>query len=50
MAAVHMQFPTTEEAIRDLRAGDEVTVDGLSPTVRVTSALVRERGEESVRA
>src|SRR6476661_8842194 len=28
MAAVRMQFPTTEEAIRDLRAGDEVTVDG----------------------
>ena len=23
-----MQFPTSEEAIRDLRAGDEVTVDG----------------------
>ena len=29
---------------------DEVTVDGLSPTVRVTSALARERGEETVRA
>jgi L(+)-tartrate dehydratase beta subunit len=28
MAAVRMQFPTSEEAIRDLRAGDEVTVDG----------------------
>jgi L(+)-tartrate dehydratase beta subunit len=28
MAAVRMQFPTTEEAIRELRAGDEVTVDG----------------------
>jgi L(+)-tartrate dehydratase beta subunit len=28
MAAVCMQFPTTEEAIRELRAGDEVTVDG----------------------
>jgi L(+)-tartrate dehydratase beta subunit len=28
MAAVHMQFPASEEAIRELRAGDEVTVDG----------------------
>jgi L(+)-tartrate dehydratase beta subunit len=28
MAAVRMEFPTSEEAIRDLRAGDEVTVDG----------------------
>ena len=28
MAAVRMQFPSSEEAIRDLRAGDEVTVDG----------------------
>jgi len=28
MAAIRMQFPASEEAIRDLRAGDEVTVDG----------------------
>ncbi len=28
MAAVRMQFPASEEAIRELRAGDEVTVDG----------------------
>src|SRR6266511_4393474 len=28
MAAIRMQFPATEEAIRDLRAGDEVLVDG----------------------
>jgi L(+)-tartrate dehydratase beta subunit len=28
LAAVRLQFPTSEEAIRDLRAGDEVTVDG----------------------
>ncbi len=28
MTAVRMQFPASEEAIRDLRAGDEVTVDG----------------------
>src|SRR5438876_6991182 len=28
MAAVRMHFPASEEAIRDLRAGDEVTVDG----------------------
>src|SRR3954468_23372778 len=28
MAAVRMQFPAGEEAVRELRAGDEVTVDG----------------------
>src|SRR4249920_2929487 len=28
MAAVRMQFPASEEAIRELRAGDLVTVDG----------------------
>jgi L(+)-tartrate dehydratase beta subunit len=28
MAAVRMQFPASEEAVRELRAGDEVTVDG----------------------
>src|SRR3989440_7250963 len=28
MAEVRMHFPTSEEAIRELRAGDEVTVDG----------------------
>ncbi len=28
MADVRMTFPTTEEAIRELRAGDSVTVDG----------------------
>src|SRR5256885_14174083 len=28
MAAVRMHFPASEEAIRELRAGDEVTVDG----------------------
>src|SRR5256885_8583533 len=28
MAAVRMHFPASEEAIRDLRTGDEVTVDG----------------------
>jgi L(+)-tartrate dehydratase beta subunit len=28
MADVRMTFPTTEEAIRDLRVGDSVTVDG----------------------
>src|SRR4249919_3817499 len=28
MAAVRMQFPASEEAIRELRAGDEVLVDG----------------------
>ncbi len=28
MAAHRMTFPTTEEEIRELRAGDEVTVDG----------------------
>ena len=28
MSSKRLTFPTTEEAIRDLRAGDEVTVDG----------------------
>jgi L(+)-tartrate dehydratase beta subunit len=28
MAAVRMQFPASEEAVRELHAGDEVTVDG----------------------
>ncbi len=28
MADVHMTFPTTEEAIRELRVGDSLTVDG----------------------
>src|SRR2546430_15389444 len=28
MAEVRMHFPASEEAIRELRAGDEVTVDG----------------------
>ena len=28
MADVRMTFPTSEEAIRELRAGDSVTVDG----------------------
>ena len=28
MSSKQLTFPTTEEAIRDLRAGDEVTVDG----------------------
>ena len=28
MAIHRLNFPTTEEQIRDLRAGDEVTVDG----------------------
>src|SRR6266550_5956346 len=28
MAAVRMRFPASDEAIRELRAGDEVTVDG----------------------
>ena len=28
MSSKSLTFPTTEEAIRDLRAGDEVTVDG----------------------
>ena len=28
MAAVRMQFPASEGAVRELRAGDEVTVDG----------------------
>jgi L(+)-tartrate dehydratase beta subunit len=28
MATLRMQFPASEEAIRELRAGDEVTVDG----------------------
>ena len=28
MSSKTLSFPTTEEAIRDLRAGDEVTVDG----------------------
>ncbi|MGZ8700769.1 MAG: FumA C-terminus/TtdB family hydratase beta subunit [Gaiellaceae bacterium] len=28
MSSKHLTFPTSEEAIRELRAGDEVTVDG----------------------
>src|SRR2546422_9404514 len=28
MAAVRLQFPASEEVVRELRAGDEVTVDG----------------------
>ena len=28
MATHRLTFPTTEERIRELRAGDEVTVDG----------------------
>jgi L(+)-tartrate dehydratase beta subunit len=47
MAAHRVTFPTTEEAIRELRAGDEVVVDGHIVGIRDrTQIRIFDQGEE----